>query len=76
MNKFKEIAKEKFNKKNLTNNEILEILIDKEKNKKNIKEVVLMKAKDILNFLKCKNEFYMKFKAIMNVTEREQDILK
>jgi hypothetical protein len=41
MNKFKEMAKEKFKSKTLTNNQILEILIEKEKKKKKIKEIFI-----------------------------------
>ncbi len=73
MNKFKEIAKGK-PKSKLTNNQILDILIEKEKNKKNIKQIVIEKGKDILNILKCKYEFYKKFEVKMNITEREEDL--
>jgi hypothetical protein len=49
-------------------------LIEKETNKKNIREIVIEKAKDILNFLNCNSDFFKVFEVKMNITEREEDI--
>ncbi len=68
------MAKEKFKSKTLTNNQILEILIEKEKKKKKIKEIFIQKTKDILNILTCKSEFFVKFDVTMKMTEIDEDI--